>query len=67
MEQMMREIVQEVYYDLLEAVGACGEELDAETLADTIGDRMYDQSEEYRAMPWEDRRAITLRVARDYA
>ena len=67
MEQRMREIVQEVYYDLLEAVGACGEELDAETLADTIGDRMHDESAEYRAMPYDQRRAITLRVAQQYA
>lgn len=67
MEQQMRAIVQEVYYDLLEAVGACGEELDAETLADTIGDRMYDSSTEYRNMQYDERRAITLRIAREYA
>lgn len=67
MEHRMREIVQEVYYDLLEAVGACGEELDAETLADTIGDRMHDESPEYRSMPWEQRRALTLNIARQYA
>ena len=64
MEQRMREIVQEVYYDLVEA---CGEELDAETLADTIGDRMCDESLEYRSMPYEERRAITLRIAQQYA
>lgn len=67
MEQQMREIVQEVYYDLLEAVGAVGEELDAETLADTIGDRMFDCSTEYRNMPYEERRALTLKVAKLYA
>lgn len=67
MEQRMREIVQEVYYDLLEAVGAVGEELDAETLADTIGDRMCDESLEYRNMPWEQRRALTLQIAKQYA
>jgi hypothetical protein len=27
---------------------------------------MYDESEEYRAMPYKERRAITLRVAQLY-
>lgn len=66
MEQQMREIVQEVFYDLQAACEEFGDGLDAETLADTIGDRMCDQSAEYRAMPYEQRRAITLRVAQQY-
>lgn len=66
MEQRMREIVAEVYYDLEAACAEFGEELDAESLADTIGDRMHDESAEYRAMPWDERRAITLRVAQLY-
>ena len=67
MEQQMRQIVQEVFPDLEAALAECGETLDAESLADTIGDRMCDRSAEYRAMPWEQRRAITLRIAREYA
>lgn len=64
MEQRMREIVQEVYYDLAEA---CGEDFDAETLADTIGDRMCDCSTEYRNMQYEERRALALKIAKQYA
>ena len=67
MEQRMREIVQEVFFDLEAACAEFGETLDAESLADTIGDRMHDESAEYRAMPWEQRRAMTLRVAQQYA
>ena len=63
MEQQMREIVADVYWDLQEA---CGEDLDAESLADCIGDRMHDLSAEYRAMPYAERRAMTLRVAGEY-
>ena len=66
MEQRMREIVAEVYYDLEMACAECGEELDAESLADTIGDRMFDESAKYRSMPWAERRAMTLRVAQLY-
>ena len=67
MEQQMREIVQEVFYDLQAACAEFGEELDAETLADTIGDRMCDYSTEYRNMQYEERRALTLKVAKLYA
>ena len=66
MENQMRQIVQEVFCDLEAACAECGETLDAESLADTIGDRMHDESAEYRAMPWDERRAITLRVAQQY-
>lgn len=67
MEQQMRQIVNDVFYDLQAACAECGEELDAESLADTIGDRMHDESEEYRSMPWEQRRALTLKIAKEYA
>ena len=67
MEQQMREIVQEVFYDLQAACAEFGEELDAETLADTIGDRMCDCSMEYRNMQYEERRALTLQIAKQYA
>ena len=66
MEKRMREIVAEVYWDLEAAVAECGEELDAETLADTLGDRMHDESEEYRNTPWQKRREMTLQIAREY-
>lgn len=67
MENQMRQIVQDCYMDLEAACAECGEALDAESLADFIGDRMCDESAEYRAMPWEQRRALTLKIARDYA
>jgi uncharacterized protein (UPF0335 family) len=63
MEQEIRQIINDVFHDLQEA---CGDGLDAETLADTIGDRMYDESEEYRAMPYAQRRALTLKIAGAY-
>lgn len=66
MENMMRQLVNDVFYDLEEACASCGEKLDAETLADTLGDRMYDMSEEYRNTPWEKRRAMTLHIAQQY-
>ena len=66
MEHRMREIVQEVYMDLEAACAEFGESLDAESLADTIGDRMHDESAEYRAMPYAQRRALTLKVAQQY-
>ena len=66
MEQLMRQIISDCFYDLEAACAECGEVLDAESLADFVGDRMCDESQEYRAMPWEHRRAITLRVAQQY-
>lgn len=66
MENMMRQLVNDVFYDLEEACSQGGEKLDAEILADTLGDRMYDMSEEYRNTPWEKRREMTLQIAREY-
>ena len=66
MEQQMRRIVEECYTDLAESCAQFGEELDAESLADFLGDRMHDDSAEYRAMPWEQRRALTLKIAKQY-
>jgi hypothetical protein len=66
MEQLMRQLVNDVFYDLEQACNEAGEKLDAEILADTLGDRMYDMSEEYRKTPWEKRRAMTLRIAGEY-
>ena len=61
MEQEIRQIINDVFYDLQEA---CGGSVDAESLADTVGDRMHDTSEEYRAMPYAQRRALTLKIAK---
>ena len=66
MEQRIREIIAEVYSDLVKACAYVKEELDAESLADVVGDRMYDESEEYRNMPYAESRAMTLRVAELY-
>lgn len=66
MEQKMRQIINDCYMDLEAACAECGEGLDAESLADFVGDRMCDESPEYRAMPWEERRAMTLRIAQQY-
>ena len=66
MENMMRQLINDVFYDLEQTCAECGETLDAEILADVLGDRMYDMSEEYRNTPWEVRRAMTLQVAQQY-
>ena len=66
MEEQMRQIINDVYSDLEAAVAECGETLDAEGLADCVGDRMHDDSAEYRAMPYAQRRAMTLRIAQQY-
>lgn len=66
MEQLMRQIINDVFYDLEEVCRESGDTLDAEILADVLGDRMYDMSEEYRTTPWEKRRAMTLQIAQQY-
>lgn len=66
MEQQIRRIINDVFYDLQEACEFGGEPLCAEGLADCVGDRMHDESEEYRAMPYEQRRKMTLKIAREY-
>lgn len=66
MKNEMRAIIQDIYCDLEAACAECGEALDAESLADAVGDRMHDTSEEYRAMPWEQRHALTMSVCSEY-
>jgi hypothetical protein len=66
MEQMMRQLINDVFYDLEDAIAGTGEVLDAEILADVLADRMYDMSEEYRNTPWKDRRALALQIASEY-
>ncbi len=67
MEQMMRQLINDVFYDLEDAIAGTGEKLDAEILADVLGDRMYDYSEEYRNTPYAERRALLLRICNEYA
>lgn len=59
-------IINEVYSDLEGACAEMGESLDAESLADTVGDRLIDSNEEYRNMPYAQRRALVLGVCRQY-
>ena len=66
MKHQMRRIVNEVFYDLQQASAEVGEDLDAEGLADYLGDRMHDDSAEYRSLPYEERRAIALSVAKEF-
>ena len=66
MEQIMRQLINDVFYDLEEACAQGGEVLDAEILADVLGDRMCDTSEEYRNTPWQKRREMCLQIAREY-
>jgi len=66
MEQQMRQLINDVFYDLEDAIAGTGEELDAEILADVLGDRMCDMSEEYRNTPWPKRREMCLQIAQEY-
>lgn len=66
MEQQIRQIINDVYSDLEAALAECGETLCAEGLADCVGDRMHDLSEEYRSMPYPQRRALVLQVCQQY-
>lgn len=59
-------IINEVYSDLESSLADFGETLDAESLADTVGDRLHDSSEEYRSMPYPERRALVLQVCKQY-
>lgn len=67
MEQEIRTIINDVFYDLQAALAECGEEVTAEDLADTVGDRMYDLSDEYRTAPYAERRAFVLNICKEYA
>ena len=66
MEQQIRSIINDVFYDLEEACEFGGEPLCAEGLADCVSDRMHDKSAEYRAMPYAQRRALTLKIAKSF-
>ena len=63
MEQKIIEIISEVYYDL--GIDSYGR-VDAETLADTVADRMHDDCPEYRNTPFKDRRALVMSICSEY-
>lgn len=67
MDKKIRAIIQEVFSDLEAACAEVGETLDAESLADAVGDRMSDISAEYRAMPYAARRKMVLEICQEYA
>lgn len=60
------EIINNIYSDLAAVCAECGQELDAESLADAVGDRLADSSAEYRSWPWPQRRAWVLAVCEQY-
>lgn len=66
MEHKIRQIINEIMPDLEQACAEMGEGLDAGSLADAVGDRMFDDCEEYRNMPYPERRAIVLEVCKEY-
>jgi hypothetical protein len=66
MEQQIRNIIDSVFYDLSAAYLALDDSIDAERLADFVGDRMYDDCPEYRTLPHEQRRATVLKVCKEY-
>ena len=66
MESKIRSIIQEIYSDTEAACAQFGESLDAESLADGVGDRLCDTSAAYLAMPYERRRALVLKICKEY-
>ena len=66
MKQQIIRIINDVYSDLQAVCEECGDSLDAETLADTVGDRMVDECAEYRAMPYAERRALVVGICKKF-
>ena len=66
MESKIRNIIQEIYSDTEAACAEWGESLDAESLADGVCDRLCDTSAAYLAMPYEQRRALVLKICKEY-
>lgn len=66
MKQQIIRIINDVYSDLQAVCEECGDSLDAETLADTVGDRMVDECPEYRAMPYAERRALVVSICKKF-
>lgn len=63
MKQQITQIINEVYSDLAQA---CGDDFDAENLADYVGDRMHDESAEFRALPYAQKRTLVLDICKNY-
>jgi DNA-binding GntR family transcriptional regulator len=59
-------IINEIYSDLEAACAEFDEQLDAESLADSVGDRLHDELAEYGEMPYTERRAIVMSVCKQY-
>ena len=66
MENQIRQIINEVFPDLQEALAAAGEDLDSATLADTVSDRLCDTWSGYTDIPYEQRRAEVLKICQEY-
>lgn len=66
MDKQIFSIINEVYSDLEQAFSEINAVLDAEDLADTVCDRMYDECAEYRDMPYEVRRAYVVKICKKY-
>lgn len=66
MLEQMRALINDVFYDLEDVCSSSGQTLNAELLADVLGDRMYDISEEYRRLDCTVGRALCLQVASEY-
>lgn len=64
--QQAAQIINDIHADLEAACAEVGESLDAESLADSVGDRLHDTSEEYRGLPWPQRRGLVLAVCEQY-
>jgi hypothetical protein len=62
MVEQMNDIARKVFPELTYAYGGFGTDL----LADTISDRMYDLSVEFRNLPDYERRAMVWEVATNY-
>lgn len=66
MNRQIHSIINEVYSDLEQAFSVINATMDAEDLADTVCDRMYDESAEYRDLPYEVRRARVVKICKEY-
>lgn len=66
MNRQIHSIINEVYSDLEQAFSVINAVLDAEDLADTVCARMFDESAEYRDLPYEVRRARVVKICKEY-
>jgi len=64
--QAAEEYINMIHSDVAEACACAGEELDAESLAGAVGDHLHDTREDYRAMPYKERRAMVLKICQNF-